>query len=65
VDYCLKQKGAAIVSTNRLCVVQGYDAPAEETIAARKAAAQTGAGAIIVARARLDQSYEPRIFRPK
>jgi hypothetical protein len=66
VDYCQKQKGAATVSPHRLwVVVQGYDVPAEETIAARKAAAQTGAGAIIIARARLDQTYEPRIFRPK
>jgi hypothetical protein len=65
-DYCQKQKGAATVSSDRLwIVVQGYDVPAEETIAACKAAVQTGAGAIIIARARLDQSYEPRIFRPK
>jgi hypothetical protein len=66
VDYCEKQKGAATVPPNRLwVVVQGYDVPAEETVAARKAAGRAGAGAIVVARARLDQSYEPRIFAPK
>jgi hypothetical protein len=66
VEYCVKQKGAATVSPNRLwVVVQGYDVPAEETIAARKAAAQAGAGAIVIAQARLDQSYEPRVIRPK
>jgi hypothetical protein len=66
IDYCQKQKGAATIPPDRLwLVVQGYDVPAEETVAARKAALQAGAGAIVVARARLDQSYEPRIFAPK
>lgn len=66
VDYCEKQKTTATVPPSRLwVVVQGYDVPAEETVAARKEASRTGAGAIIVARTWLDQSYEPRIFTPK
>lgn len=46
-------------------VVQGYDVPPEEENAARRAAIKTGAGAILVARTRLDQSYEPRIVPVK
>jgi len=37
----------------------------EEELAARRIAAQTGAGAVIVARAKIDQSYEPRIISIK
>ena len=42
-------------------VVQGYDVPPAEEQAARQAAINAGAGAVLVARTRLDQSYEPRI----
>jgi len=42
-------------------VVQGYNLSDEVVTAARQAAAKTGAGAVFVALARIDQSYEPRI----
>jgi hypothetical protein len=46
-------------------VVQAYDTPSEEVAAARAAAVKAGVGAVVVARARLDQSYEPRIVKAK
>jgi hypothetical protein len=46
-------------------VVQGYSVTLEEEAAARQNASKTGAGAILVARARIDQSYEPRIAAVK
>jgi hypothetical protein len=46
-------------------VVQGYDLPAEALAAARQVAAKTGAGAVFVAQARIDQSYEPRVVAAK
>jgi hypothetical protein len=45
--------------------VQGYDINAAEAAAARAAAVQAGVGAVVVARARLDQSYEPRVIKVK
>jgi hypothetical protein len=63
VDYCKKH---GKVSRERLwLVVQGYDVAADEAAAARKAALQTGVAAVIVAQARIDQSYEPRIWKKK
>jgi hypothetical protein len=44
-------------------VVQGYDVTSAEERAARETALSTGAGAVLVARTRIDQSYEPRIVR--
>jgi hypothetical protein len=44
-------------------VVQGYDVTPAEERAARETALSTGAGALLVARTRIDQSYEPRIVR--
>ncbi len=62
MDYLDKVK--PVVGRQRTwLVVQGYDVSAEEEAAARRAAGKTGAGAVLVARARLDQSYEPRIVK--
>src|SRR5262249_35111921 len=44
-------------------VVQGYDVPPEEEAAARRAAAQLQPGVVLVARRRIDQSYEPRMVK--
>lgn len=44
-------------------VVQGYDVSAEEEAAVRRVAAQVQARAVLVARTRIDQSYEPRIVK--
>jgi hypothetical protein len=46
-------------------VVQGYDVPAEEEAAARRAAARLEPGVVLVARSRIDQSYAPRIVKVK
>jgi hypothetical protein len=43
--------------------VQGYDVTPEEEHAARHAGLRSGAGAVLVARTRIDQSYVPRIIR--
>jgi hypothetical protein len=62
-DYCEKHGRA---SRDRLwLVVQGYDVSADEAAAVRAAALKAGVGAIVVARTRIDQSYEPRIIRVK
>jgi hypothetical protein len=41
-------------------VVQGYDVNLEEERAARAAATRTGARVVVLARSRIDQSFEPR-----
>ena len=46
-------------------VVQGYDVSAAEEAAARRAGAQLQPSVILVARSRIDQSYEPRIVKVK
>ncbi|MGH7194739.1 MAG: hypothetical protein ACREJM_14565, partial [Candidatus Saccharimonadales bacterium] len=46
-------------------VVQGYDLPDEAVVEARRVAEHTGAGAVFVALARLDQTYEPRVIAVK
>lgn len=62
LDEVLPQHGGEKPSHERLwLVVQGYDLPVEAVAAARQAAAKTGAGAVFVALARIDQSYEPRV----
>jgi hypothetical protein len=64
VEYCEKHGGN--VSRDRLwLVVQGYDVSAAEGAAARKAALQTGVAAVVVAKSRIDQSYEPRVVKGK
>jgi hypothetical protein len=49
------------VPKDRLWIVVEGDSAAEEA-SARKVAAESGVGAIIVARTRIDQSYEPRMI---
>jgi len=62
----LAQRGTATIPPRRLwLVVQGYGVPAEEEAAARRLAAKTGAGLVLVARTPIDQSYEPRITKVK
>jgi hypothetical protein len=46
-------------------VIQGFDVTRKEEQAAREAASETGVGAVLVARARVDQSYEPRVMKSK
>jgi hypothetical protein len=61
VDQVPAKNGGKPVPHERLwLVVQGYDT-AEEP-AARKLAAEQGVAAVVVARTRIDQSYEPRII---
>ncbi|HEX4591707.1 MAG TPA: hypothetical protein VH120_17350, partial [Gemmataceae bacterium] len=63
VEYCEKQGQA---SRDRLWLVaQGYDVPVEEAAAARASAIKTGVAAVVVAKARVDQSYEPRVVKAK
>jgi hypothetical protein len=63
VDY-LGGKGIAPIRRQRLwLVLQAYDVNAVEEQAARETAIRMGAGAVVVARTRIDQSYEPRIVR--
>ncbi|HEV3343689.1 MAG TPA: DUF3179 domain-containing (seleno)protein [Pirellulales bacterium] len=62
LDEAPPRHGGKTLARERLwLVVQGYDLPAESVAAARKAAVDTGAGAVFVAQTRIDQSYEPRI----
>jgi hypothetical protein len=57
---------APAVAKDRLwIVVQGYDVPESETQTAVAAAAKHAPAAILVARSRIDQSYEPRIVKVK
>ena len=64
LDQTLPAHGGKAISSQRLwLVVEGYR-PEEEAIA-RQAAAKQGAAAAIVVRAKIDQSYEPRMISPK
>jgi hypothetical protein len=60
-----KQAVAPLPREQLWLVVQGYGVTLEEETAARKTVSKTGAGAILVARTRIDQSYEPRIVAVK
>jgi len=61
LDRTLSNNGAQAASHGRLwVVVQGYDVSKGEEKSARRIAAQTGASVVLVARARIDQSFEPR-----
>ncbi len=60
----LPANGGKAISGQRLwLVVEGFR-PDEETTA-RQLAAQAGVGAVVVARAKIDQTYEPRMLRTK
>jgi hypothetical protein len=62
LDDVLPRHGGQPPPHERLwLVVQGYDLPSETVVAARQAAAKTGAGAVFVAQTRIDQSYKPRV----
>jgi hypothetical protein len=65
LDQVPPQHGVKAVGHERLwLVVQGEDSGGPTEAARRAIAGTTGAGMVVVARARLDQSYEPRIMRP-
>lgn len=62
LDTIPAQNGGAVLPRDRLwLVVEGHGVPAGEVKRARRTAARTGAASVIVARTRIDQSYEPRI----
>jgi hypothetical protein len=64
LDTIPAQHGGTVLPRDRLwLVVEGHGVPAREARQARRTAARTGAGAIVVARTRIDQSYEPRIVK--
>jgi hypothetical protein len=66
VEFCDRQGPRPPVPHRRLwLVVQGYDVPPTEEAAARAAAATAGVGAVLVARSRIDQTYEPRVMKVK
>jgi hypothetical protein len=56
--------GGKPISSNRLWVVVEGSRPPDEAIA-RELASKAGVGAVIVARAKIDQSYEPRMISAK
>jgi hypothetical protein len=66
VDYLdripSKHGGTSIPHERLWLVIQGYGLAAGERSAARKAAAECGAGAVLEALAPLPQSYEPRLI---
>ena len=66
VEQTPKAHGGASLPRSRLwLVIQGYELPAAEIEAAERRALQSGAAAVVVARRRIDQSYEPRIVVAK
>jgi hypothetical protein len=60
----LPANGGKAISSNRLWVVVEGVRPTEEATA-RELAAKAGVSAVIVARTRIDQSYEPRMIPAK
>jgi hypothetical protein len=60
-DYVTKLDVQPLPPSHFWLVIQGYDVTAEEEKAARRLAAERAPGAVLVARTRIDQSYEPRI----
>jgi hypothetical protein len=64
LDQTPPQNGAGTFPRERLwLVVQGYDTQHET--AARRLARETGARAVVIARTRIDQSYEPHLVAVK
>jgi hypothetical protein len=63
--YFDKQTANPIPHERLWLVVQGYNVRPETETAVRASAAKAGLGAIIVARASIDQSFEPRIVKVK
>jgi len=64
MDKTLPANGGKAISAERLWVVVAGSQTPEETIA-RELAAKAGVAAVIVARAKIDQSYEPRMISTK
>ncbi|PYJ03118.1 MAG: hypothetical protein DME25_13370, partial [Verrucomicrobia bacterium] len=56
-----KNNGKTLPHDRLWLVVQGYDTRYEA--AAKRLAAEQGMGAVVVARTRIDQSFEPRIIK--
>jgi hypothetical protein len=65
VEYVEKQSLKPLPRRRLWLVVQGYDISTEEEMAVRRVASKIGAGAVLVARTRIDQSYEPRMVKVK
>jgi hypothetical protein len=65
VEYLDQQKPKPVPRKKLWLIVQGYDASPDQETAARQAALRTEPGAVLVARARIDQSFEPRLMRRK
>ncbi len=63
VDYLDKAGKAKVPHQQLWLVVQGYGVTADEEAAGRRVAVKTGPGAVLIARTRIDQSYEPRIIK--
>ncbi len=64
LNQTLPANGGKAIPTERLWVVVEGSQTADEA-KARDLAAKAGAGAVIVARAKIDQSYEPRMISTK
>ena len=65
VEYLEKRNPKPIPRQRLWLVVQGYDVKPEQEAEIRRLAGGMGAGAVAVARGRIDQSYEPRIVKVK
>jgi hypothetical protein len=65
MKYLDEQTGKPFPRQRLWLVVQGYDVPAEEGAASRRAAAQLQPSVVLVAHSRIDQSYGPRIVKVK
>jgi hypothetical protein len=65
VRYLDKKQLSSVPRHKLWLIVQGYDVEASEEKAARQTALQSGVGAVLVARTRIDQSYEPRLMSSK
>ena len=61
IKYLNQQQPKALPHNQLWVVVQGYDVTPDEERTVRIAALRTEPGAVLVARTRIDQSYEPRI----
>ena len=62
-EMMLKQGKDPLLPHRFWFVVQGYDVPVGEETEVRRVAARSGPGVVLIARTRIDQSYEPRIIR--
>jgi hypothetical protein len=63
--FCDKQTANRLPHERLWLVLQRYDVRPEDELALRARAAKAGMGAVIVARTKIDQSYEPRIVKVK